>query len=75
MVRSILQDKKETIASCVLLNGEYGIKDVFVGVPAVLGKNGVEKVIELTLTAEEKKALDVSAAHVKENCDKLTALK
>ena len=59
MVRSILRDKKETIASCVLLKGEYGIKDVFVGVPAVLGKNGVEKVIELPLTAEEKKALDI----------------
>lgn len=71
MVRSILQDKKETIASCVLLKGEYGIKDVFVGVPVVLGRNGVEKVIELQLTPEEFQALKTSANHVKENCEKL----
>lgn len=73
MVRSILQDKKETIASCVKLSGQYGIKDVFVGVPVVLGKNGIEKIVEISLTSEEKKALDVSAAHVKENCEKLAA--
>lgn len=75
MVRSILQDKKETIASCVLLNGEYGIKNIFVGVPVVLGRNGVEKVVELSLTADEAKALQVSALHVKENCEKLTTVK
>ncbi len=71
MVRSILQDKKETIASCVLLKGEYGINDIYVGVPVVLGRKGVEKVVELPLTADESKALHVSANHVKENCDKL----
>jgi len=71
MVRSILEDRGEVIASCVRLSGEYGLKDVFVGVPVKLGKNGVEEIVELSLTEEEQKALEASAAHVKENCEKL----
>ena len=71
MVKAILEDKKEIIPSCVYLTGQYGIKDVYCGVPAKLGRKGVEEVVEIKLTAEELKALHVSATHVRENCSKL----
>jgi malate dehydrogenase len=48
------------------LQGEYGLKDIYLGVPVVLGKNGIEKIIELQLNAEEKALLDSSAKAVKE---------
>jgi malate dehydrogenase len=66
MVGSILHDKKKILPCAVLLNGEYGLNDLFVGVPAVLGRGGMEKVIELELTADEKAALDKSAEAVRE---------
>ena len=72
MVRSILEDRKEIIASCVYLNGEYGIKDVYCGVPSKLGRNGVEEVVEISHTQAQKDALKVSAGHVRENCAKLS---
>ena len=75
MVRSILQDKKEIIASCVYMNGEYGLKNVYCGVPAKLGRGGVEEIVEIPLTAEQKQALKVSADHVLENCAKLSTAK
>ena len=50
-----MKDKRRIIPSSVYLNGEYGIKDCFVGVPVVLGKKGVEKIIRLKLDAKEKK--------------------
>ena len=71
MVRSIVEDKKEIIPSCVYLTGQYGIKDVYCGVPARLGRNGVEEVVEIKLTAQEQTALKTSAEHVRENCAKL----
>lgn len=71
MVRSVLEDKHEVIASCVYLKGQYGIKDVYCGVPAKLGRYGVSEVIQLDLTPEEQKALQASADHVRENCAKL----
>ena len=71
MVESILQDERRVMPCCVNLEGEYGLKDVFVGVPVVLGANGVEKVIEVPLSPEEKKALEASAAHVRETCQAL----
>jgi malate dehydrogenase len=66
MVGSILHDKKKILPCAVLLQGEYGLHDLFVGVPAVLGRGGMEKVIELELTADEKAALDKSAEAVRE---------
>lgn len=66
MAEAIVKDKKEVISSCCYLNGEYGIKDVCLGVPAKLGKNGVEEIIEIDLTAEEKTALQNAAKAVKE---------
>ena len=65
MVESIIRDQKRVIPSAVLLNGEYGYNGLYVGVPAVLGKNGVEKVIEMQLDDTEKAMLAKSAASVK----------
>ncbi len=66
MAESILKDQKRILPCAAFLEGEYGINGLYVGVPVVLGAKGVEKVIEVTLTTEEKAALDKSAAAVKE---------
>ena len=65
VVESILRDQKKVIPSCVTLEGEYGQNDICIGVPAVIGKNGVEKVIELKLTDQEKELFEKSAAAVR----------
>jgi len=65
MTEAILKDKKRILPAIALLNGEYGYDDLFMGVLTVLGGNGIEKVIELDLTAEEKAALDKSAQSVR----------
>ncbi|MDE7134429.1 MAG: malate dehydrogenase [Rikenellaceae bacterium] len=65
MVQAIAKDTKAILPVCASLNGEYGYKDLHLGVPVVLGKEGVEKVVELSLDAEEKALLDASALHVK----------
>lgn len=64
MVESIVRDQKRVIPSAVLLNGQYGYNNLFIGVPAVLGSNGVEKVIEMQLNDEEKAMLEKSAKAV-----------
>ncbi len=66
MVAAILLDKKKILPCAVFLNGEYGLKDLFVGVPALLGRKGMEKVIELDLSADEKAQLQKSADAVHE---------
>ncbi|MDZ4712517.1 MAG: malate dehydrogenase [bacterium] len=66
MVESIIRDQKRIFPVCTWLTGEYGLKDIFLGVPVVLGKEGIEKVIELKLNDEEKKLLTDSAKAVKE---------
>jgi malate dehydrogenase len=66
MVEAILKDKKKILPCAVYLQGEYGIKGLFVGVPAKIGTNGVEKIIEIKLTADEQAALQRSAGAVKE---------
>ncbi len=65
MAESYLKDKKRVMACAAYLNGEYGIKGYFMGVPVVIGENGIEKVIELKLNEDEKKLLDESVEHVK----------
>lgn len=65
MAEAILKDKKRILPTVAYLEGEYGYHDMYLGVPVVLGGNGVEKVIELELTAEEKAALDRSAESVR----------
>src|SRR5678809_496691 len=69
MCAAILKDKKKILPCSVFLQGEYGIRDLFVGVPVKLGAQGVEQVIEITLTAEENAALQKSAGAVKELVD------
>jgi len=71
MVRSILDDEKRVLPVAAYCTGQYGVKDMFVGVPAVLGKTGVEKIIELKLTGDELAQLKKSADHVLENVKKL----
>ncbi len=65
MIEAILQDKRRILPCTAYLEGEYGWKDIFFGVPVELGAQGIDKIIELNLTPEEKKALDKSAADVK----------
>jgi malate dehydrogenase len=71
MVESILLDRKRVLPCAVLLKGEFGTNDLFVGVPVVLGAGGMEKVFEIELTPDEQAAFDKSAAAVKELVAKL----
>ncbi|MGH9667808.1 MAG: malate dehydrogenase [Bryobacteraceae bacterium] len=71
MVESILKDKKKVLPCAVSLDGEYGVKGLFVGVPVKLGAGGVEKIYEIELTGEERAALAKSAAAVQELVDVL----
>ena len=74
MVEAIVKDQRRVLPVCMQLDGEYGIKNCYLGVPAILGKNGVEKVIELDLNADEKALLETSRKHVKEVMDVLDKL-
>ena len=69
MCEAILKDKKKILPCSVFLQGEYGVRDLFVGVPVKLGARGVEQIIEIKLTAEEDAALKKSAGSVKELVD------
>ena len=66
MAEAYLNDEKKTLPCAAYLNGEYGIKDLYVGVPVVIGSSGIEKSIELELDAEEKKYFDISISAVKD---------
>jgi malate dehydrogenase len=74
MAEAIIFDKRKILPVCAKLEGEYGEKGMFVGVPAILGKNGVEQVIELDLTDEEKEAFAESAAAVRKTCDEVDGM-
>ncbi|MGL4331701.1 MAG: malate dehydrogenase [Bacteroidales bacterium] len=74
VVESILRDQKKVIVSCVLLEGEYGQNDICIGVPAVIGRNGVEKVLEISLNDEEKALFEKSAAAVRATNNVLTEI-
>jgi malate dehydrogenase len=74
MAESILKDKKKILPCAAYLQGEYGCQDLFIGVPVKLGAKGVEDIIEITLTDEEKQALQKSAAAVQELKDLLKTL-
>jgi len=71
MAEAILKDKRRILPCAAYLQGEYGLQDIFFGVPVVLGAAGVEKVIEVRLTAEEQAAVEKSAREVKESIAKL----
>jgi malate dehydrogenase len=74
LVESILRDEKKLFTCCVSLNGEYGQKDICLGVPVVIGKNGWEKIVEMDLSAEEKAAFNKSADAVRNMNDVLKTL-
>jgi len=74
MVEAVLFDKKRLLPCCVLAEGEYGLKDVYVGLPVVLGKNGVERIVELKLEKDEAASLKKSADAIRENIDVLNKL-
>ena len=69
MAESYLKDQKKTLPCAVYLENKYGVSDLYAGVPAVIGSNGIEKVIELGLDEEEKKNFDISIAAVNELLD------
>ena len=68
MVEAIMRDEKRVLPCAVLCEGEYGLKDVVVGVPVKIGRSGAEQIVEYELTAEERAALGVSANAVRELC-------
>ena len=73
MVDAILRDRRRVLPCATYLQGEYGVSGLFVGVPVVLGKGGLRRVIEIKLTADEQTAFEKSAAAVRELVDKLPA--
>jgi len=72
MVQSIALDEKRILPCSAHLDGEYGIRDIFTGVPVVLGRKGVERIIELAITKEESAALNESAENVRKDVQLLT---
>jgi malate dehydrogenase len=66
MVEAIVNDQKRIFPVSTILNGEYGLKDVCLGVPVILGRGGIEKIIEIDLNDDELALLNASAGHVKE---------
>jgi len=71
MVEAVLKDKRRLLPCAAYLNGEYGLGDVYAGVPVILGAGGIEKIVEVNLTEEEKKSLAASIEKVKESIEKL----
>ena len=65
MAESYLKDKKRVLACAAYLDGEYGVEGLYVGVPVVIGKGGVERIIEIKMAADERKLFDVSVDHVR----------
>jgi len=74
VVESIIKNQKKMIPSCVALEGEYGQSDICIGVPAIIGRNGVEKIVEFELNAEEKELFEKSAAAVRKTNDVLSEM-
>ncbi|MCH2172330.1 malate dehydrogenase [Myxococcota bacterium] len=71
MAESILRDKKRVLACACLCEGEYGVDGLYVGVPCVLGANGVERIVEVEMNADERKLFDASVEHVKTLVDQI----
>jgi malate dehydrogenase len=74
MAESYLKDKKRVLPCAVMLNGEYGMNDFYVGVPVVIGAGGVEKIVEVEFTGDEKAAFDKSCDAVKKLVSDFKAL-
>ncbi len=69
MAESILKDQRKLLPCCVFANGQYGVKNQFLGLPVILSSKGVDEIVEIELTDSEKEELHASALHVKELCD------
>ena len=69
MINAILKDTKETLVTSACLDGEYNLKDIAIGVPCKIGKGGIEKIIELQLTAAEGADFHKSARAIKSSID------
>jgi malate dehydrogenase len=74
MVESIVYDKRKIIACCVLLKGEYGVDGLFIGVPVILGRNGIERIIEMEFTENEKEAFKKSVSAVQKTVDEVNSM-
>ena len=72
MIKSILLDEKRMFPCAAYLNGEYGMKDIYLGVPVILGREGVERVVEIKLTKEERAQLKKSCSAIKKMVKKLS---
>jgi malate dehydrogenase len=66
MVEAYLFDQRRVLAAAAMMNGEYGLKGIYIGVPVIMGKGGVEKIVEIELNEAEKKALNESADRVRQ---------
>ncbi len=75
MVEAILKDSGRVVPCAAMCTGEYGLEDLFIGVPVRLGRNGVEEVIEVDLDEDERQLMHASAEHVRENLDNLERLR
>jgi malate dehydrogenase len=71
MAQAVIRDEKQLLPCAALMEGHYGLNDVYIGVPVMLGKDGVEKIVELDLTADQKDALHKSAGEVQEGLNGL----
>ena len=74
MAESVLRDQKRVLPTCCFLNGEFGVNGYYVGVPAVLGENGVERILQFKLDATEQAMMDKSVAAVKGLVDALPGI-
>lgn len=75
MVEAIVEDQKRVFPVCAMLNGEYGLEDIYLGVPAKLGENGIEEIIEIDLNSDEKELVKISSDAVKSVIQVLDDLK
>jgi malate dehydrogenase len=75
MVEAVIRDQRRLVPACAYLNGEFGLKDIYLGVPVILGKNGIERIVEIKLDPDERALLERSAAAVKNTMNVLDDMK
>ena len=74
MAEAIVKNKRRILPCAAWLQGEYGMNDLYLGVPCLLGENGLERILEVDLSADERSALETSAEHVRSTVEALNAL-
>jgi malate dehydrogenase len=73
-VEAVIKDERRLFPASAYLRGEYGFRDIYLGVPVIMGRNGVERVVELPLADSERKALEASAEAVRKGNDEVAAV-